>query len=205
MPQVSAHKNFSHFYNVLNAGANPGLYTAWQSDVVRQSAPRWMSRPYRLTGAGSVLTGARWSVKGLMPTIYASTTPDTLNAEAYYKGRRYGWTAADFNAQLMVGMHWELQAVVDLRVAATLRALKVTHKEIISVDWDAEQTAGREPVTQAIARAAFEHLAEGLIVPSARLKNGVNIVYFPSHRRDGTVIQTLNAAALPPDMHGLDP
>jgi len=140
-----------------------------------------------------------------MPTIYASTDPATLSAEAYYKGLRHGWTKADFNAQLMVGMHWELQAVVDLTAPATLKALKVTKREIVSCDWYAEQTAGREPVTQAIGRAAFENLAEGLIVPSARRKGGVNIVYYPSHRLDGSVIQTLNPAALPPDMHGLDP
>ncbi|HEY5912551.1 MAG TPA: RES family NAD+ phosphorylase [Verrucomicrobiae bacterium] len=102
-------------------------------------------------------------------------------------------------------MHWELQSVVDLTTPAIRTALKVTLKEIVTADWDAEQTAGREPVTQAIARAAFEHLAEGLIVPSARRKGGVNVVYFPSHRRDGTVIQILNPGTLPPDMHGLDP
>ena len=140
-----------------------------------------------------------------MPTVYGSTNPATLSAEVQYKGLRFGWTPADFNAQLVVGMHWELQGVVDLTAPSTLKALRVTIREIVSVDWDAEQTAGREPVTQAIARAAFENLAEGLIVPSARLKGGVNIVYYPTHRRDGTVIQTLNQAALPPDMHGLDP
>lgn len=140
-----------------------------------------------------------------MPTIYASTNPVTLNAEAYYKGRRYGWTRADFQNQLVVGMHWELQAVVDLTAAATRKALGVSLRGIVSVDWAAEQTAGREPVTQAIARAAFENLAEGLIVPSARHKGGLNIVYYPSHRRDGSVIETLNPATLPPGMHGLDP
>ncbi len=170
--------------------------------MVRQSAPRWMSRPYRLTGLGSALGGARWSVKGLMPTIYASTDPATLSAEANYKGLRYGWTPADFHARLTVGMHWELQAVVDLTAVATLKDLGVTANEIVGVDWYAEQSAGREAVTQAIARAAFEQLAEGLVVPSARRLGGVNIVYYPSHRRDGTLIQTLNAAALPPDMHG---
>ena len=137
-----------------------------------------------------------------MPTVYASTDPATLSAEAHYKGLRYGWTKSDFNVRLIVGMHWELQAVVDLTAAATLKSLKVTHKAIVSCDWDAEQTAGDEPVTQAIARAAFENLAEGLIVPSARRRRGVNIVYYPSHRRDGTVIQTLDEANIP-FMHGL--
>ena len=57
-------------------------------------------------------------------------------------------------------------------------------------------------MTQAIARAAFEHLAEGLIVPSARLKGGVNVVCFPTHRQNGTLIQTLDEANVP-FTHGL--
>jgi len=139
-----------------------------------------------------------------MPAVYASTNPATLGAEVYYKGLIHGWAREDFHPQLLVGMHWELQAVVDLTSARAREALNVTHEQIVSVDWDAEQNEGREPVTQAIARAAFEHLAEGLIVPSARRRGGVNIVYFPSHRRDGTLIETINPKAHPPDMHGLD-
>jgi RES domain-containing protein len=162
-----------------------------------------MARAFRLTGAGAVLAGGRWGVKGIMPAVYASTDPATLAAELNYKGLRYGWTQADFHAQLRVGMRWELQAVVDLTAGPTLRALRVTRATIIGVDWLADQTAGREPVTQAVARAAFENMAEGLVVPSARQPGGVNVVLFPCHRRDGTVLTTLNAGQLPPDMHGL--
>jgi len=46
------------------------------------------------------------------------------------------------------------QAVLDLTTAATLKVLKVTPRQLVSVDWSAGQTTGREPVTQAIARAA---------------------------------------------------
>jgi RES domain-containing protein len=205
MPVVSAHKDFAHFFRVLDPEVNPDFYRAWQGDVARQATPRWMSRPYRLTGAGALLAGARWSVKGLMPAVYASTDPATLSAEIQYKGLHYGWSPADYHPQLLVGMHWQLQAVLDLTSAATLKALKVTQRQLTSVDWSVVQTAGREPVTQAIARAAFEHLAEGLLVPSARRPGGVNIVYFASHRREGTIIQTIHPGALPPDMHGLDP
>ena len=76
------HKDFPHFFKVLS---DPAWLTAWKGEVARQSTPRWMSRPYRFTGAGSVLAGGRWSLKGLMPTICASTEPVTLSAEAYYK------------------------------------------------------------------------------------------------------------------------
>jgi len=44
--------------------------------------------------------------------------------------------------------------VLDLTTAATLKVLKVTPRQLVSVDWSAGQTTGREPVTQAIARAA---------------------------------------------------
>ena len=80
MALVTAHNDFTHFFKVLS---NPAWFATWKGDVIRQSTPRWMSRPYRFTGVGSVFAGARWSVKSLMPTIYASTDPVTLNAEAY--------------------------------------------------------------------------------------------------------------------------
>ncbi|HXR07028.1 MAG TPA: RES family NAD+ phosphorylase, partial [Candidatus Acidoferrum sp.] len=142
------------------------------------------------------------SVRWLMPAVYASTDPDTLTAEAYNKARRYGWSAADFKAQSAIAMHWQLQAVVNLTTSTALKALGVKKSDILTCDWDAEQRAGKEPVTQAIARAAFENFAEGLVVPSARHTGGVNIVYFPTHRRDGTVLQTLDEANIP-FLHGL--
>ena len=195
----SAHQDFPRFFEALS---DPKWFTSWQGDVLRQSAPRWQSKPYRFTGVGSLLAGARWSVQWLIPAVYASTDPDTLSAEAFSKGRRYGWSAFDFKTQLIVAMHWQLQAVVNLTTSAALQGLGVKKSDILDCDWDAEQRAGKEPVTQAIARAAFENFAEGLVVPSARHRGGVNIVYYPAHRRDGTVIKTLDEANIP-FVHGL--
>jgi RES domain-containing protein len=140
-----------------------------------------------------------------MPTIYASTNPDTLKAEAYYKGRRYGWTPADFLTQLTIGMSWQLQRTLDLTDPDVRRTLGVKVTDILKCDWVAAQNAGNEALTQAIARAAFENLAEGMVVPSARHHGGVNIVYYPSNRLPGTVIEVLDPGGLPPDKHGLDP
>jgi len=64
--------------------------------------PRWMSRPYRFTGVGSVSAGARWSVKGLMPTNLREHRSGHAQREAYYKGFALWLAKADFNAQLMV-------------------------------------------------------------------------------------------------------
>lgn len=196
MPTI--HPQFSQFFAALD---DPALFGPWQGDLVRQSAPRWMSRPYRLTGAGSLRIGGRWTARGLMPSVYASTDPATLAAEANHKWTRFGWTAAQFHPQTSVSMHWKLQRVVDLTQPRVLAALNVTNAQIDACDWEAEQATGDEPLTQAIARAAFERLAEGLVVPSVRLKGGVNVVYFPVHRLDGSEITTPDEADVP-FLHG---
>ncbi len=190
----AAHPEFPRFFAAL---ADPALFAPWEGDVVRQALPRWMSRPYRLTGAGSLRTGGRWTARGLMPSVYASTDPATLAAEANHKWTRFGWTAAQFHPQTTVSMHWKLRRVVDLTQPGTLAALHVTSPQIAACDWEAKQAEGDEPLTQAIARAAFERLAEGLVVPSVRLAGGVNVVYFPVHRLDGSEILTPDEASIP--------
>ena len=195
----TAHPDFSHFFQVLS---NSVVLVAWQGNLVRRAPPRYLSRPYRFTGVGSVYAGGRWSVEGLMPTVYASADALTLAAEVNHKASRYGLVPAQLRAQLSIGMNWNLQSVVDLTAKATLRALKVTMAQITKCDWEAEQAAGREALTQAIARAAYERLAEALIVPSARRSGGVNVVYYPPHRRDGTLIYTVDEANIP-FVHGL--
>ena len=194
-----AHPDFPHFHTVLS---DPKWIAPWTGEVFRQAAPRWLSKPYRFTGVGSVLAGSRLAGRWLMPAVYASTNPYTLHAEAYHKGRRYGWSPDDLKAQLIIGMRWQLQAVVDLTAPIILKALGVKKSELLACDWVGGQNAGNEPLTQAIARAAFENFAEGLVVPCARVRGGVNIVYYPTHRRDRTVIQTPDEANIP-FMHGL--
>jgi len=120
-----------------------------------------------------------------------------MNAEFYHKALRYGFTDSDYLAQTIVWMEWELQAVLDLTIPALRREMGIAQRAILGCDWNGEQTLGTEPLTQAIARAAFEHLVEGLVVPSARYPGGINVVYFPCHRRDGSVIRTLDEDSIP--------
>lgn len=51
-------------------------------------------------------------------------------------------------------------------------------------------------------RMSLPYRAEGLVVPSARLPGGVNIVHYPTHRRDGSAINTLEETKIP-FVHGL--
>lgn len=114
------HPQFDRFFATLKRA--PALFVPFGADVFRQTQPRWMSLPYRFTGIGSVMSGARWSVKGLIPTLYASLDPQTLSAEVYYKALRYGWKPSEFpGPQLVVRMHWDFKRVLNLTVPASLR------------------------------------------------------------------------------------
>ena len=192
---------FNEFFEALNRPKNT-LLTAKEFDVWRQSAPNWMSRAYRFTGVGAVLTGGRWNVPKVIPAVYGSTNVDTMHAEVYARAHAFGWSREDLRPQLIVAMNWKLQAVLDLTLAETLDALAVKQENLLWCDWKKDQLDGREPLTQAIARAAFECLAEGLVAPSARQPDGVNVVLFPSNLRQGSLVTTHHEEDIP-FMHGL--
>ena len=111
-------------------------------------------------------------MKNLVPVMNFGATAAVCAAEADAKAIRNGWPPGSFSPQTRVAFHLQLQAVLDFTNAAAIRALGIKKTELMGCDWEAEQTAGREALTQALARAAFETYAEGLIVPSARLKGG---------------------------------
>lgn len=201
MPAATPHPKFAHFFGVLNGAAAPAR-VAYVGNVFRSALPRWMSAPYRLTGVGAVVTGGRWNVRNLMPALNFGTTAAVAAAEADAEAIRNGWPVGSLNPQTRVAFNLALHSVLDLTDAAVRKALGVTRTALTKCDWTSDQSAGREALTQAVARAAFETLAEGLIVPSARLPNGVNVVIFPAHLQPASSV-TAHQPDQIPFVHGL--
>jgi len=199
---VTKHPLFDNWYSILNGGG-ASVRVVWTGDAFRASHPKWMSRPYRLTGVGAVLSGGRWNVRNLIPALNFSTSPETLAAEADARAKRTGMAPILLHPQTRVAFHLNLQLMVNLTDTATLKILKVKKSDLTGCDWDAEQMAGREALTQAVARAAFETRAEGLIVPSARFPGGVNILVFPAHLIAGSLITAHSEVGIP-FVHGLE-
>jgi hypothetical protein len=75
--------------------------------------------------------------------------------------------------------------------------LKVSKRRILTEPWRAEQTAGREALTQALGRLAHEFGWEALLVPSAARKGGVNLIVFPDNLAMGSRFEIVNVAELP--------
>jgi RES domain-containing protein len=193
------HPDFPQYFAAL---ADPALLRPWSGDVLRTALPRWVSQPYRLTGVGALLSGSRWNVMKLFPAVCFSTAVATANAEAEAWAQRYGFAVSALKPQTRFTARLEFQALLDLTSGPALGALGLNTADLTTCDWKAEQDADREALTQAVGRAAFERMAEGLVVPSARHPGGVNVVLFPGHRRDGSRVVVGDEADIP-FMHGL--
>jgi hypothetical protein len=73
-----------------------------------------------------------------------------------------------------------LSLVLDLTQPMVLRTLREPLARLRREDWQRAQDQGREALTQAIGRAAFEEGLEALLAPSAAVEDAVNIVVFPA-------------------------
>lgn len=160
-----------------------------------------MSRPYRLTGVGALRKGGRWNVQNLIPALNFGETPFVVAAEIYASAAASGWKGT-IKPHMFVAFDLKLNNALDLTDPATLATLQTTSADLTSCDWLAAQAAGAEALTQAVARAAFETLCEGLIVPSARYPGGKNMIMFPAHLQSATQIIAQDESKIPFE-HGL--
>ena len=170
---------------------------AFTGTVYRSSTPKYATETDLLTGEGSRRSGGRWNPIGLA-VVYVSLTPETALAETLAHNRYYSIPVQDAMPRTFVAISAKLQAVLDLRVGTTRQRLQVSLERILTVDWRKEVSAGREPITQALGRAASDVGLEGLIVPSAADPNGHNLLVFLKNLRAGSHSRVLAPERLTP-------
>jgi RES domain-containing protein len=141
-----------------------------------------------LSGEGSFHVGGRWNAPDTMRAVYTSTTPETATTESLAYFRYYGFREQDAMPRTLLALEFKLNNILDLTDVKVRRRLRVLLREISSEDWRKLQDAGKESLTQAIGRAAYAAGFEGLVVPSARVSKGVNIVFFPERQSASSTI-----------------
>jgi RES domain-containing protein len=168
----------------------------WQGAIYRFVEVAYANRSDLLSGAGARNYGGRWNPPRFN-CVYGSLDPTTAQEESYATYDRYGIPRAKATPRVRVAIDLQLQRIVDLSSSAALRALGVTRKELAAVDWEAEMDAGKEALTQAIGRLAFDEKLEGIVVPSSRAAGGKNLVLFPGRRLAGSSWKIVGARELP--------
>jgi RES domain-containing protein len=157
----------------------------WAGCIFRFATVRYANRTDFLAGLGSKKHGGRWNPPGLFNCVYGSLDPQTALAESQATFLAYGIPLDRARPRVLASVSLKLQSVLDLTAHGCLRILRVTQKQLISLDWASEQQTGAEALTQAIGRLAWEEKLEAIIVSSARA-NGANLVLFPNRRRRGS-------------------
>jgi RES domain-containing protein len=172
--------------------------SAFRGVLYRSAAPQYANKDDLLTGAGSRVAGARWNPPTSFRTVYTSSEPETALAEVLAHFRHYGLPVHKAMPRVIVSIEAKLTTLLDLTDSSVRKALGVAEKRLLTEPWRELQKRGRESLTQAIGRVAYESDFEGLIVPSAAEKGGTNVIVFPANL-DGrsSWLRIINKDALP--------
>jgi RES domain-containing protein len=172
------------------------LLRPWQGVAYRVTTLDYPSPKSILLGQGSFLHGGRWNAIGSFRAVYGSTADTVAVAESRATADYANIPLPFATPRLLVAIELALQAVLDLTRASIRERLGITSNELRAEDWRKVQEEGRESFTQVIGRAVFSNEGEGLLVPSARVPAGVNIVYFPESRDAASRVQVLDSEKL---------
>ena len=172
------------------------LLRPWQGVAYRVTTLDYPSPKSILLGQGSFLHGGRWNAIGSFRAVYGSTADTVAVAESRATADYANISLPFATPRLLVAIELALQAVLDLTRASIRERLSITSNELRAEDWRKVQEEGRESFTQVIGRAVFSNEGEGLLVPSARVPVGVNVVYFPESRDAASRVRVLDSEKL---------
>jgi RES domain-containing protein len=176
--KVTPHPQFDVFLAQLKATKR--LFSRWQGIGFR-AAPLEFSRLTKLLdGMGSLKFGGRWSAAGTFPAVNLSLTQEGAVNESGASFTYYNFAPSDVRPKVLVGVRLKLSRVVDWtgRQSEGCHAWMPLH-DAPAENWRKANDAGHESISQALGRAAHDVGAEALLVPSARVKDVANLVFFP--------------------------
>jgi RES domain-containing protein len=169
----------------------------WDGVVYRSASPRYANSEDLLTGVGSRTAGARWNPPRSFPTAYLSLDPHTALDEVLAHFRYFGIPIESAMPRVMVSLIARVERVLDLTDGKIRSTLRVSERRMLDEPWREEQKAGREAMTQAVGRLAFELGWEGLLVPSAARRAGVNLILLPTNLLRQSSLEIINEHELP--------
>lgn len=173
------------------------LAAPWSGTIYRFTTVRYANRSDLLSGRGSRASGGRWNPPGQFDCVYGSLEPGTATAESLGMSSAFGIPPAKMRPRMFVAIDLQLQVALDVRDKQVSAFLSVSDRDLVGADWIALQDAGQEALSQAIGRIAWELKIEALLVPSARVAGGANLVLFPGRRQKGSSWKIQGARDLP--------
>lgn len=175
---LETHPEFSRLMSAMRRLRADGRGVRLDATVFRAAHPQYAQMPDLVSGVGAMVHGSRWNAPGVLTVLHAAMTPEGALAEVMAGRRKYGMPDKLALPLVLRGIGIQLTRVLDLCDGGVRVSLRVSEDRLVGADWEAENRAGREAVTQAVGRAAAEAGFEGLVVPSAADPGARNVVVF---------------------------
>jgi RES domain-containing protein len=155
-------------------------FVKWEGIAFRSTPLEFARIAKLLDGRGSLKFGGRWSAAGTFRAVNMSLTQETAVKESSANFTYYNFAADDVRPKVLIAVRLKLRKVIDITNPKGIRKQTwLQFEELISEDWRKVNDTGKEAQTQAFGRAAHDIGAEALLVSSARVQGGLNLIYFP--------------------------
>lgn len=172
-------------------------FSKWTGLLFRATPLPYAQAAKLLNGLGSLARGGRWSAAGTFPAVNTSTAAETAYGESGASFTYYNFAPSDVRPKLIVVVRVRLNKVIDLVAPKGLRSRAwLDLDKLLAEDWHKANDARHESQSQAFGRAAHDLGSEGLLVPSARVRGGINLVYFPQSIVARSRVEILETADL---------
>ena len=186
----------NHAFEQLRRRIKPALFHPWKGTIYRVTTLKYAGARIVLDGEGSYRNGGRWNGIGSFRAVYGSTEDMVALAESKATAEYANLPYPFREPRLIVAVDVELYRVIDLTADEILEILGVSEKELRDEDWRKIQEQGFESLSQALGHAIFAAHGEGLLARSVRVKNGINVAYFPENKARGSKVRLCEARQL---------
>ena len=167
-------------------------FSQWKGLLFRASCLPHAQTTKLLDGKGSLSHGGRWSAAGTFSAVNLSTAQETAIAESGASFTYYNFAPSDVRPKVIVAVRANFSKVLDLVAPKGLRTRTwLELDKLLAEDWHKVNDAMHESQSQALGRAAHAIGTEALLVPSARVPGGMNLVYFPQSLARGSAVEIL--------------
>jgi RES domain-containing protein len=167
-------------------------FSKWKGLLFRASCLPYAQTAKLLDGKGSLTHGGRWSAAGTFSAVNLSTAQETAIAESGASFTYYNFAPSDVRPKVIVAVRANFSKVLDLVAPKGLRTKTwLELDKLLAEDWHKVNHAKHESQSQAFGRAAHAIGTEALLVPSARVPGGMNLVYFPQSLARGSKVEIL--------------
>lgn len=167
-------------------------FSKWRGLLFRASCLPYAQTAKLLDGKGSLTHGGRWSAAGTFSAVNLSTAQEAAIAESGASFTYYNFAPSDVRPKVIVAVRASFSKVLDLVAPKGLRTKTwLELDKLLAEDWHKVNDAKHESQSQAFGRAAHAIGAEALLVPSARVPGGMNVVYFPQSLARGSEVEIL--------------